>query len=70
MENKTQTSNTDIVSNNFANDYEKIVNQPKNSVIVETEWKKSGDYFQKLTMYDNSYSPIKTLGSTTLIKSI
>jgi len=53
----------------FVEEYEKIVNYSENSVVIVTEWSKNGDYFQKLTMYDNSYVPIFTLGNTTLIKA-
>jgi len=50
-------------------EYEKMVHSSENSVIVvRTEWSKEGDIFNKLSMYDNNYTPIKTLGSTTLIK--
>lgn len=51
---------------NFVNDYNKIVNSSKTSVVVESEWTKSGDSFHKLTMYDNNYASIPTLGETTL----
>ena len=57
------------VKNAFISDYEKIVNNSENTVIVKIEWKAEGDYFQKLSIYDNSYSPVITLGNTTLIKS-
>ena len=33
----------------------------KKTVVVETQWEKDGDFFQKLSMYDNSYIPVKTL---------
>ncbi|MCH7402837.1 hypothetical protein ACFOUP_17075 [Belliella kenyensis] len=56
------------VSQNFEDDYKMIVESSKNSVVVESEWTKDGDFFQKLTMYDDNYVPIPTLGETTLIK--
>lgn len=55
---------------NFVKEHHKIVNSSKTSVIVETEWTKSGDNFQKLTMYDNNYTLIPTLGETTLINTL
>lgn len=65
-------NNIKITENNhteeFLEDYEKIVLATKTSVVIQTEWNQNGDIFQKLSIYDNSYSPIKTLGSTTLIK--
>jgi|APGre2960657373_1045057.scaffolds.fasta_scaffold94912_2 hypothetical protein len=51
----------------FTNEYIEIINYTENSVIIETQWEKEGDVFQKLSIYDNSYIPVKTLGSTTLI---
>ena len=38
--------------------------------MVKSEWSKDGDYFQKPSMYDNNYTPIPTLGETTLISTI
>jgi len=54
----------------FTIEYNEIINSSDKSVVIETQWKKDGDYFQKLSMYDNSYVPVKTLGSTTLIKTL
>ena len=54
----------------FISDYEMIVNSSENSVVIKTEWTREGDNFQKLSIYDNSYSNIKTLGYTTLIKAL
>ena len=51
----------------FTTDYNQIIDSYKTSVIVESEWSKDGDFFQKLSMYDNNYTPIPTLGETTLI---
>lgn len=67
MQNNIKTSENNQ-TDNFLDDYEKIVLATKTSVVIQTEWNQNGDYFQKLSIYDNSYSPIKTLGSTTLIK--
>lgn len=47
--------------------YTHIVNASKNSVVIEQEWKDEGDNFKKLTVYDNNYTSIPTLGETTLI---
>ncbi len=63
---KTTKNNSDV----FISEYEKIVKVSKNSVVVETEWTKKGDYFRKFSLYDNSYRPIQTLGHTTLIKAL
>ncbi|MCD8443271.1 hypothetical protein LNI88_11785 [Tenacibaculum dicentrarchi] len=54
----------------FISEYEKIVTSSKNSVVIENEWINKGDYFQKLSLYDNSYRPIQSLGNTTLIKAL
>ena len=54
----------------FLSDYEKIINFSENSVIVQTEWSKKGDFFQKLSMYDSTYSPVKTSGYTTMINTL
>jgi len=63
------TKNIDVkIIEEFISDYETIVNSSENSVVIKTEWTKEGDNFQKLSMYDNSYSSVKTFGSTTLIK--
>ena len=48
-------------------EYEQIMHSI-NTVTIKTEWTKDGDYFQKLSMYDERYTPFITLGSTTLIK--
>ncbi len=51
-------------------EYNEIINSSEKSVVIETQWEKDGDFFQKLSMYDNSYVPVETLGSTTLIKAL
>jgi len=51
----------------FIQEYERIMHTI-NTVTIQTEWTKDGDYFQKLSMYDDRYTPVITLGSTTLIK--
>jgi hypothetical protein len=57
-------------NHDFVNEYYKIINSSKTSVVIVSEWTKAGDNFQKLTMYDNSYTPIPTLGETTLINAL
>ena len=52
----------------FTIEYHQMMNFSKNSVVIETQWKKEGDIFQKFSMYDDSYVSVGTLGSTTLIK--
>lgn len=56
------------VEKDFATDYKEIFSSSENAVIVRTEWTKNGDYFEKLSLYDNSYSTVLTFGNTTLIK--
>jgi hypothetical protein len=66
----------DVITENnnleFIEDYKEITETflLPNTVIVTIEWQQKGDFFQKLSTYDYSYSPVKTLGSTTLIKAI
>lgn len=54
----------------FTSEYNEIIKNSEKTVVVETQWEKDGDFFQKLSMYDNSYIPVKTLGSTTLINTL
>jgi hypothetical protein len=53
----------------FLKDYEEIVNPNlNNTVIIKTEWRTKGDFFEQLSIYDDaSFVPIKSLGGTTLI---
>ena len=51
----------------FIKEYNEIIDASKTSVIVKSEWSRKGDYFQKLSMYDDNYIPVPTLGGTTLI---
>ena len=60
----------EVENGTFTSEYNKIVNFSEKSVVIETQWQKKGDFFQKLTMYDDSYIPVETLGSTTLINSL
>jgi hypothetical protein len=51
----------------FSFEYNEIMKNSENSVVIENQWVREGDYFQKLSLYDESYIPVKTLGSTTLL---
>ena len=65
------TKLTDIKKNNDHNlisEYEIVVNKNDFSVIVKPEWNMQGDYFKKLSMYNENFQPISGLGNTTLIK--
>lgn len=53
---------------NFDLEYKEIFNSSENTVVIKNEWTKNGDYFEKLSLYDNSYSTVITFGNTTLIK--
>lgn len=68
---KTKAKNTKKIENqDFAKEYNEIIGSSETSVVIESEWTKKGDYFQKLTMYDNNYIPVPTLGGTTLINTL
>jgi hypothetical protein len=68
---KTEEKNTLTIDNqDLTNDYNFIVKSSENTVVVQTEWTKNGDYFQKFSMYDSGYTPVKTLGQTTLTKCL
>lgn len=54
----------------FIKEFNDIVDSSNTSVIIEIEWSKEGDYFQKLSMYDNNYTSVPTLGGTTLINTL
>ena len=59
-----------IENKDHAKEYNEIINSSKTSVVIESEWVKEGDFFQKLSIYDNNYISIPTLGETTLITSL
>ncbi len=59
-----------IENKDFTVEYDEIINSFEKAVVIETQWAKEGDFFQKLSMYDNSYVSVETLGSTTLIKAL
>ncbi|MEO6692467.1 MAG: hypothetical protein ABIO44_09025 [Saprospiraceae bacterium] len=54
----------------FSVEYNEIVNLTEKSVVIQTQWEKDGDFFQKISLYDNSYVSIESLGGTTLIKAL
>lgn len=53
---------------NFIEEYNEIFNKTENHVVVKNQWASKGDYFEKLTIYDNSYSTIQTFSYTSIIK--
>lgn len=59
-------SNTEV---SFTQEYEKIMKTSEKTVIVDTQWSSKGDYFKKVSMYEN-YTPVKTTGNTTLNSSL
>lgn len=56
-------------ADSFSKKYEKLMKTSKNTIIVDRQWAKKGDYFRKFSMYEN-YTPVKTSGSTTLISKM
>jgi|GEM_PF-1432374 len=69
MENNSKNKQ-EVEIQDFTIEYNEIINSSEKSVIIETQWARDGDFFQKLSMYDNSYVSVETLGSTTLIKAL
>lgn len=68
-----KTDNNTKEENTFERDYSEMINfQSDNdkSVRVNLEWESSGDVFEKFSIYDSSYKPVKTLGQTTLVCSL
>ena len=67
-----KSKKTEKVENhkNYVSEYNEIFESSENSVVVRNEWAKNGDFFEKITIYDNSYIQFGTLGGTTLIKPI
>lgn len=56
----------------FAKEYNDIVND-SSIVFIKNEWRKSGDLFQKFTMYNNNYRIVpnlESIGSTTIVKKL
>lgn len=49
-------------------DYDIVVNRKDFNFIVKPEWNMQGDYFKKLSIYNENFQPISGLGNTTLIK--
>lgn len=50
----------------FTQEYNEIIGKSNNTTIVSTEWEKSGDFFEKFSLYEN-YTPVETSGNTVLI---
>lgn len=69
MKPKVKTKNKSE-KQNFIKDYNAIVRSSDTSVVVKSEWAKEGDCFKILTIYDNNYTFIPTLGETTLINEL
>jgi len=69
MEKNVNIKVSEKQSDSFYREYEHIMKTSENTVIVDVQWAEKGDYFQKLSMYDN-YTPVKTSGDTTLISEI
>ncbi|MFP5471273.1 MAG: hypothetical protein ACLGGV_06725 [Bacteroidia bacterium] len=59
-----------VKERDFTFEYNEIINSSEKSVVIRTQWEKDGDFFQKISLYDDTYVPVKTLGSTTLINSL
>jgi len=59
-----------IVGQELIKDYNLLFETFDNAVRVETEWIRKGDYFEQFTMYDPSYTPVETLGETTLTNKL
>lgn len=53
---------------NYISDYNQLFNTPIVPIISQKQWLNVGDFFNKFSLYDNSYIPIGTLEGTTLIK--
>jgi len=53
----------------YIEEHKEIIDSSDTNVVVELEWAKDGDYFQKFSMYDDSYIQIGTLEGTTLTKA-
>lgn len=70
MGNDSKYKQRTVEPENFIVEYNEIIDSHEKSVVINTQWEKDGDFFQKLSMYDNSYVPVETLGSTTLVKTI
>ncbi len=58
-----QTSNPTDKAKDLNQDYETIMSSGSGTVRVEVEWESDGDYFKKLSIYDEE-TPIKTSGNS------
>lgn len=71
IEKKSQENEIDKtcqLEQDFTSEYNEIFSSSENTVVVNTEWTKNGDYFEKLSLYDNSYSTILTFGNSSSTK--
>lgn len=68
MDNKSKSINDN--THDLIEEYNEIMKFSETSVIITFEWAKEGDYFHKLSMYDENYTPVPTLNGTTLINTI
>lgn len=50
----------------YTKEYEQIIGVSKHTTITNIEWKESGDFFKKFSMYDD-YTPVKTSSNTTCL---
>lgn len=67
---KAKAKKNTIHEDLFDKDYRNIVGS---EISIKNEWLKSGDLFQKFTMYNNNYRIVpnlESIGSTTLIKKL
>lgn len=69
MDNKAK-KDKEAENPDFAKEHSGIINSSKTSVVIESEWAMEGDHFKVLTIYDNNYISIPTLGETTLINAL
>ena len=66
---KTHKPSKKQTDQKFADKYEKIFEKSSYTPNIKREWRHPGDSFKKLSIYEN-YTPVKTSGSTTLIKEV
>lgn len=51
-------------------EYENIFKKPYNIPTIKQEWSELGDNFKQLSIFQDHFHPMNSLGSTTLIKDI
>lgn len=57
--------NNSRAESKYISDYENIIGSKKESR-NELQWVSKGDFFQKVSLYDNSYVTYQSLGNTEL----